>query len=182
MRRTAVFLTATAVVLAACGGSSLTLAEYSSQTAAVLGRVDSRLDAHAEDFFSSPASLEGTLAYLEDRVGGYHELVDGINELNPPEQVADLHEALQEILEKLLETETVRLAFAGTITSVADLDQVWEGPEAQAVREAELEAIAICFAAQAQVDATADREAFADTPWIPPEMREVVVAAFGCPK
>lgn len=182
MRRIAILFTVSTVVLAACGGGSLTLTEYASETAALIKRVDSRLDAHADELFSSPASLEDTLAFLEDRVAGYHELVEGINDLNPPEQTTDLHAALQEILERLLETEEARLTFAETVTSVADLDQVWDGPEAQAVREAELEAITICFAAQAQVDATADREAFADIPWMPPEMREVVVAAFDCPE
>jgi hypothetical protein len=158
------------------------MSEYASETAVLVNRVDGRLDAHAEELFSGPPSLEGTRVYLEDRVAGYRELVEGINSLDPPEQVADLHVTFLEILGRLLVAEEERAAFAETVDSVAELDQVWEGPEAEAVREIAQEAMAICVAAQAQFDATADREVFADLPWIPPEMREVVVVAFGCPE
>jgi hypothetical protein len=38
----------------------------------------------------------------------------------------------------------------------------------------------ICDGFQARLDATAAGGAFADTPWIPSEMKEVVEAALGC--
>jgi hypothetical protein len=67
------------------------------------------------------------------------------------------------------------------VEDVADLDQVWEGPATQAIREIERDAIELCIAAQQAIDATEDREAFEDTPWIPRGMAEVVTAAYGCP-
>jgi hypothetical protein len=72
--------------------------------------------------------------------------------------------------------------FAKTVVSIEDLDQVWEGPEAQAVRAAEMQAIELCYAAQDQIDATEDREAFGDTPWIPSQLKEVVRVSFNCPE
>jgi hypothetical protein len=38
----------------------------------------------------------------------------------------------------------------------------------------------ICVVAQGAFDETVDREAVAEVPWMPPEMKEVVRVAFGC--
>ena len=37
-----------------------------------------------------------------------------------------------------------------------------------------------CIDLDARFDATAQREVFADTPWLPGEMKEVVEAVLGC--
>lgn len=182
MSRALGFLFVCTLVLGACGADSLTLSEYSSEIAELINGVDGRLDAHADELFSSPASVEATRAYLEDRVAGYNELVDGVDTLNPPEEAADLHAALGEILGRLLIAEEARAAFAATVDSIDDLDQVWEGAEAQVVREAEQEAILLCYAAQDRIDETEEREDLADVPWIPSEMKEVVRVAFDCPE
>ena len=47
-------------------------------------------------------------------------------------------------------------------------------------RAVDAESLAICDAAQASIDATQDRDAFSDTPWIPPEMKEVIEVTFKC--
>ena len=170
------------VVLAACGGGGLTLSEYATDVDTLIERVDGRLDAHAEEFFSGPPTVEGTRVYLDDRVAGYHEMVDGIDALDPPEEVVDLHRALQEILSRILVAEEERAAVAATVRSVDELDQVWEGPTAQAVRAAEEEAIVLCRATQERFDDTeaGGDEAFGG-PWIPAELQEVVRVALGCP-
>ncbi len=82
---------------------------------------------------------------------------------------------------QLLVAEEARAAFAKTVSSVEELDLVWEGPEAQAIRTAEEEAIILCYAAQSQFDQTQQREAFAEVPWMPSELREVVQVALNCP-
>ena len=38
----------------------------------------------------------------------------------------------------------------------------------------------VCAEFQAKLDSTAARGVFADTPWIPSEMKEVVDAVIGC--
>jgi hypothetical protein len=159
----------------------MTLSEYSNEAAALIERVDSRLDERHAQFVTAPPSVEGTQAYLADRVAGYHELVDGVDALDPPEQVAELHAALQEILGTLLAAEQARASFAATVVSTDSLHQVWEGPESQAIRAAELQAITLCYAAQDQVDATEQREDFGDVPWMPAELKEVVRVSFDCP-
>jgi hypothetical protein len=56
----------------------------------------------------------------------------------------------------------------------------WDSPAGDAARAIDVESIAICDAAQASIDATQDRDSFSDTPWIPPEMKEVIEVTFGC--
>ncbi len=158
------------------------MSEYSDQVATLIIRVDGRLDAHAERLAAAAPNVEETQAFFDDRVIGYHELVDGIDALEPPDEVVELHAALQEILASLLTAEEARAAFARTVSSVEELDQVWEGPEAQAVRAAELQAIELCYAAQGQIDATEDREGFRHVPWIPSQLQEVVRVSFNCPE
>ena len=38
----------------------------------------------------------------------------------------------------------------------------------------------LCLEIQSKLDATADREIFAEVPWIPSEMKEVVDLVVGC--
>ena len=160
----------------------MTLSEYSNEAAALIERVDSRLDERHAQFVAAPPSVEGTQAYLAERVAGYHELVDGFDDLDPPEQVAELHAAVENIFGELLAAEQARASFAATVVSSDTLDQVWEGPEAQAVRAAELQAITLCYAAQDQIDETQERAAVGDVPWMPPDLKEVVRVSFDCPE
>ncbi len=181
MLRWFAFVTLLAVMLAACGDGSLTLTEYSDEVSSLIIETDSRLDAKAEAYFAGDPNVEDAREYLEVRVAGYSELLDGVDALEPPEQVTDLHTTLQEILGQLVVTEQARLSFAETVTGLDELDQVWEGPEAQAVRAAEQEAIVLCYAAQDRFDATEERERFDDAPWVPSEMKEVIRVALNCP-
>ena len=169
-----------ALLFSACGGGSLSLSEYSEEVAELLRRVDSRLDAQAEQLLASPPDVAATQALVDDIVAGAHEIVDGIDALEPPEEVAELHAALLEILVPLLSAQEAWAAFAKTVTTIEELDQVWEGPEAQAVQAAGLEAVDLCYAAQDHIDATRDREALEDVPWIPVELKEVVRVSFNC--
>ncbi len=182
VRRTFAVAVLGTLCLLACGADTLSLSEYSDRVATVITRVDGRLDAHAERLAAAAPDVEATQAFFEDRVAGYQELVDSIDALEPPEEVVDLHAALQEILGSLLTAEEARAVFADTVSSVEELDQVWVGPQAQAVRAAELQAIELCYAAQGQIDATEDREAFGDLPWIPSQLQEVVRVSFNCPE
>ena len=157
------------------------MSEYSAEAASLVETLDSRLDARAAEYFSGEPNVEGMLGYVQVRVEGYREAVDGIEALDPPGEVADLHETFRKVLGELLVAEEARAGFAETVTSVDELDLVWEGPEAQAIRVAEEKAIVLCYAAQSQFDQTEQREAFAGVPWMPTKLREVVRVALNCP-
>jgi hypothetical protein len=172
---------AVALIASACSGGGLTLTEYAQQTETLIRGIDDRLDQAAEDLASKAPSVESTRDYLELRVVEYRRLIEDLTDLEPPDQVAELHHRFLDILARQLAAERQRVDVAEAVEDVADLDQVWEGPATQAIREIERDAIELCIAAQQAIDATEDREAFEGTPWIPREMAEVVTAAYGCP-
>jgi hypothetical protein len=78
--------------------------------------------------------------------------------------------------------EVARATFADSIDSVEEITAVWEGPESQAVRRAEEDAVVLCYAAQERLDETAEgAEALSDVPWMPTEMKSAVRVFLDCP-
>jgi len=61
-----------------------------------------------------------------------------------------------------------------------DWDAVMRSPEAEDARAAGLAILDFCQQRQAELDATAEREGLSEAPWIPADMQEVVLVAFGC--
>jgi hypothetical protein len=96
--------------------------------------------------------------------------------------MTELQAVALDIFSRLTTAERGLAGRAADLGSADELSLLWESPEAVAMVAVDEEAIAICQAAQAQADATADREAFADYPWISPELQEVVQVFFGCTK
>jgi hypothetical protein len=92
--------------------------------------------------------------------------------INPPEQIAELHELY------FRELPIAELAVrAGT---AADWYELSESAEMVAYRAALAADNQVCAEFQATLDATADRGVFEDTPWIPGELKETVDYALGC--
>ncbi len=93
-------------------------------------------------------------------------------DIEPPEQVAEIHEIF------FRELPIAELAArAGT---AADWEELSASPEMAAYRTALAADNESCAEFQAQLDATAGRGAFADTPWMPGELTEIVEYALGC--
>ena len=75
---------------------------------------------------------------------------------------------------------TTHDALAQRSLTVQSFEELMQSPEAEAALATEDEVIRFCIGAQPQFDATAEREAFEDVPWIPSELQEVVDVVFGC--
>ena len=170
------------VLVAACGGDRLTFGEYNEAVADVIGVVDARLDAHAQELFSGSPDLGATRTYLADRVAGYEEMLAGVDALEPPEDAQELHETFVDLLQETLNGERARAEYAATLDAAADPQLIWDSEETAALLATEQRVIDICHAAQDRVDQTQQREGAADMPWIPAEMKEVVRVVFGCPE
>jgi hypothetical protein len=92
--------------------------------------------------------------------------------IDPPEQIADLH--------ALFFRELPIADLAARASIAADWDELFESPEMAAYRDALAADDQVCADFQTKLDATAEREAFADAPWIPNELKEIVDYALGC--
>ena len=175
MRRITVWLLVVGV--AACGGD-LTLTEYATRIEAAVAAMNVRVD-ELDVAIAESASMDEVWALWDQRVAAREELVAEARALDPPESAAEMHEVAVDIMGRLAATEAAMRVHAEDET-ITHLGEVWDTAEGQAARAVDEEAIAICQAAQAFFDGTADRQILAEVPWISSELKEVVEVAFGC--
>ncbi len=170
-------------ILVACGGGGHSLEEFAVQSEGLVKVLMAQLDTLDAEWESQAPTLEGAQTYWERRLQARVEFLEGIQALDPPEQVVDLHETALDIFsrvnaaEQALAARVVTLDFEG----VTDHGPWWDTPEGRAARAVDAEGIAICHAAQGQFDATQESEMFSDMAWLPSELSEVVQVAFPCP-
>lgn len=183
MPRSVPALLGIALLLGGCGGGEMSMTEYGERIDAAATEASQR----AEELFAdavwtadaTPRQLQGLLerGLLEIRIP-LQESVDGID---PPAQIADLHDLMWDWHSDFISVEQALVARVGAAEdSVEGWTALSESPEVAAYRSAIAEGKQICDGFQARLDATAERGAFADTPWVPSEMKEVVEAALGC--
>jgi hypothetical protein len=172
-----------ALLLCGCGGGEMSLTDYVERVNAIAGRA-SQLGAElvaegtrVTDF--NPQILQAGLerGLREIRV----PLQEAADAIEPPEQVADLHYLMWDWHARFIPVEEALAARAGTAAdTAADWEALSESPEMAAYRAAIAEGKEICDGFQAELDATAERGVFAEVPWLPGELKEVVEAVLGC--
>jgi hypothetical protein len=129
--------------------------------------------AQISDF--TPEDLQAALERMGEIGVGVQVAVAAIE---PPEQVADLHNFWFDFDdESFTSAQEALAARAGT---AANWEELSESPEMAAYRAALVEDKQACTDFQAQLNATEERGVFADTPWIPGEMKEIVEVLLGC--
>lgn len=182
-KRTIALAVCLVIVVASCGGGGdeLTLTEYAEEVEGLTTTMYRTLDdltITAED--GSEVPVEDAQAVYDGAAAAFRRLRDGLQAIEPPDGVADLHAVSIDIMTKFTAAQEAFAQRAAEYKTADDWDLLYETPEALAVNALQEEMIAFCQARQAEFDATADREVFADVPWIPPEMQEVVTVLFGC--
>jgi hypothetical protein len=171
------------LLLSGCGEDDTSLTEYVEDVNAIAGRASEEgaaliaEGAQVTDF--TPQHLQAGLER------GLHEirvpLQTAADALEPPAQVADLHDLMWNWHARFIPIEAALAARAGAAAdTAADWEALSDSPEMAAYRAAIAEGKQVCTDFQAQLDATAERGVFADVPWIPAELSEVVEAVLGC--
>lgn len=184
IRGSALLVVSLALVLAACGGGELSLTEYVERINAMeseAGRQAARLFTEADEITDfTPQQLQGGLerALREIRL----PLQEAADAIEPPSQIAEIHHLMWDWHEEFIAVEEALAARAGVAPDTTDgWVELSDSPEMAAYRNAIAEGKQVCTDFQATLDATAERGVFADSPWIPGEMKEVVEAVLGCP-
>lgn len=168
------------VLLASCGSGDVTLTEYIGEVEVLTNAMYGQLDRVTTEVTSASVTVEDIqVAYAQAAVA-FRQFSDGLQTLEPPPEVAETHHAALGMAAKLAGAGEAFAARADLIAGEQELDQLFTSPEGQALQAAQGEIVAFCQARQAEFDATADREGLSDAPWIPAEMKEVVLVAFGC--
>lgn len=174
-----------ALVVSACGGGELSLSAYVEELTAIMqeaieqgeeltasgaGAVLVAEGAQLDEF--SPQDLQAALEDVEEIEQQVRAAADAIE---PPEALADLHRLMFDTrFATALEPLAAR---AGT---AATWDELSETTEMAVYREAVSVDKQACLDIQAELDATAERGIFADTPWMPSELKEVIDVLVGC--
>ena len=177
--RTFRFLVLASLVAASACSSGPGLAEYAEEVEALLATMNARID-QLDGEVEREQSLEGVKNYAQERVEARSEFLAGLRDLDPPDEVADLHDAAIGIIGRLTAAEAALADRVMSMESIDGVDSIWSTPEGIVARTADDKTIELCLAAQSEFDDTADRSEFRDVPWIPSEMKEVVVVVFGC--
>lgn len=167
------------LVVAACGGGELTMTEYAEQVEELTTTMYGTIDELVADFQAAPEEDRDEVALYTAIGVAFRDLRDGFETLEPPEEAAELHAVSVDTMTRLTDAQD---AFAQRVAATepgdgVDLETTPEAVELLAIQE---EMTEFCQARQAELDATADREALADNTWIPNEMKEVVDVLFGC--
>jgi hypothetical protein len=170
------------VILLACGGRGrLSVSEYADEIEQLIATLASRFDALEAEWSTQEPTIEGAQSYWESRLAVRADLLDAVRALNPPDELIDLNETALGLFTRVSDAEIALAARVATYDDAAELEGMWDTPEGQVALAALEDVYILCRATQAEFDATKDREAFGSVPWIPPEMKEIIQVAFGCP-
>lgn len=177
-----------ALVAVACGGGELSVTEYVASLNAVVDTARAEYEslvtspegavlvASADQLADyTPQDLQAALEAVRDIEVGVEE---GIGEIKPPEEVADMHNFWFNFDSNFIPAQEALETRAGT---AADWDELSESPEMAAYRTALTEDKRVCAEFEAQLNTPEEeRENLTDVPWIPGEMKQVVEAVLGC--
>jgi hypothetical protein len=109
------------------------------------------------------------------------EVEEAANAIEPPLSVGDLHDLIFDWHAKFMAVEQALAVRAGSAPdTAAGWEALSDSEEMAAYRTAIADGKEICAEFQAELDATAERGAFADLPWIPVQITEAVEAVLGC--
>ncbi len=98
--------------------------------------------------------------------------------IDPPEPVAALHHLFFDFDSEFISAQEALAVRAG---AASDWQELSDSPEMAAYRAALADDKQACVDAQSEVNAIGEqREVFAETPWIPGELKELFEVALGC--
>ena len=182
MRARWVAMCAVSLLFACCGGGSTSLAEYAEEGEELTTTVIAKIAALDAEWETQEPTQAAALDYWDRRVAARIEFLEGIQDLDPPGGLIELHETALDLFSRLVDAEAALAERVAVYENPTGPDEWWDTPEGRAARAVDEEAIAICHAAQAGFDATQERQVLSEVPWVPSEMRESVRVAFDCPE
>jgi len=188
MRRFVTSIVCVALLTSGCGGGELSLPEYVEELNAIVDRARQQYEALIATPQGAVLVAEGAqLANFtpQDLQAAFEQLKtvelevqEATEAMEPPEQIADLHNFFFDFDDdSFVSAQDVLAARAGT---AADWEELSATPEMAAYRTALAADKETCNDFEAELDATEQRGVFDETPWIPGELKELVALVIGC--
>ena len=165
-----------AIVLAACGGGSMTETEYVEALNDLVVDAGSDLEGVlvAYQQIEDP-SLDDFVAFVERQLAGEYEVREFFDELDPPASIVEVNKVMVDALARILAAAEGVLEAADTVDSLEALEQT---PAFATYETVNADADSMCLDVQARINALSDRLVI-DDPWIP-NLRLTVQAFLGC--
>ena len=179
MTRRVIVMAVVGLAAASCS-SGLSLTEYASEAETLATTMNKSLDEIDVIFEAGATSIAEVRTYADDRMAARRGFLAGFEDLDPPEEVEDLHAATLDILRTLVDAEQELADLAYTTDDLASLEGLWDTPTGQKARQVDAQVVALCQAAEASLNSTRERQAFVGQPWVPSELQQVVEVGFGC--
>lgn len=166
------------LLLTACGGSELAMSEYGDRLNEIVGTYGTEAEAAWVEFLAvSDPALEDLRTLFDHDVAIRLGVEEAFMDLDPPGEIADIHDPLVEWLVSLTDAEE---ELVNRIAEIDSLDEFLDSAEYRAFEETLIGGADVCNELQSELDATAARGVFAETPWMPSDLKEVVDAVIGC--
>ena len=144
--------------------------------------VDRAIAALDVETSSQPLTLEIARNYWSSKADSRRELIAGLEAIEPPEEAAEMHESAIGVVSRLAAADESVAELVETMETDQELTRLAQSPEFLANETVDEDAVAMCQAAQAELDTSSDEGIIADTPWIPSGLHETVIVVFGCTK
>ncbi|MCP3998556.1 MAG: hypothetical protein GY722_26330 [bacterium] len=170
---------AVALLAGSCGGEP-SLSDYADDVEELVVTMNFGLDTLDSLVDHPNPSLEDVQTYAADRMDIREAFLTGIKDLQPPERVQHLHDAVLDLMTRLATAESAMADEVLALDEGADLSNLWESESGRTARAIDAEAVAFCKAAEAELDTGGQTTFGDDLLWIPSEMAEVVRVAFYC--
>ena len=168
------------LLLASCGGGDLSLGEYNTEGMALATAMEERIYTLDAEWDSQTATVEDVRTYWDQRIKAYETALESFEALEPVGEAAELHRTGMELFTKLVAAESALATRVASSDTVTTPEQWWNTQEGEAVGVVEEEIYSFCLVFQAMYDATVERIALSDVPWVPSEMKEIVQVDIGC--
>jgi hypothetical protein len=142
--------------------------------------MEERINTLDTEWDSQTTTVERARTYWDRRLAARVEALEGLQALDPPSEITELHRTGLDLFTRLTTAEEALALRVASFETATEPGQWWNTAEGDTVRAVDEEIDAFCRIFQARYDATIERTGLADVPWIPPEMKEVVQIDIGC--
>lgn len=176
MRRTLLAGASLAILVAACGGGSISETEYVENLNALVIDAGSDLEASLAVFQQkADPTLADFVAFVEEQLVVEYEVRDWFEALDPPDSVDDVNQIMVDTLVRILATAEGVVAVADTVDSMEDMERT---PEFAAYHTVNADADSMCLEVQAKINDLSTGPVI-DSPWIA-DLRSTVRAFLYC--
>ena len=176
MKRTFLASAGLAIVVAACGGGSMSETEYVENLNALVVNAAARFEAAGAAFGQiADPTMEEYVAFVEQQLAIEYDVRDTFDTLDPPDSIDDVNQVMVDTLGQIVAVAEGLVDASDTVNSLAELESTPEFVEYQTVNA---DADSMCFDVQAKINDLSTTEVI-DNPWIA-DLRMTVQAFLDC--